>query len=301
MVRRSAGHADSSHMDADNPTIEVRRNRPPTATYRDRHAMARYRDQDFPATAVPWERLLCLNLDGVFLDVSALRELVVPLARGVRGGAYGPAALMVATSDEGMADVLEALAVRHDLAMFITRSVVTGLADARPVGALTSKDGETLDLVRGLGGQITSAALAQSIGIEVSAAGNRLTSLSRKGYLYRRRRAKREGDVYIDPRGVEAGPPKASAHPSAAVPLEMPQDVSAAVREFADAQGEQPGELLLRAWQEFTERHAGAMQDVSERAGRLMAAGDREGLADLANTHARDRARAAAGRASGDC
>jgi predicted transcriptional regulator len=297
IVRPSALAAD--HFVMESSAVHPAWERPGTAVYPDRHYVARWRYERFPPRPVPWERTLCLNLDGVFLDAGALHELVLALARDVKSGAYGPAALMIATSDESTASVIELCAAQYELPLYLTGSAVDPLTHARPVGALTSNESETLDLILHMGGEITSAKFAESAGMKVSAAGNRLTSLAAKGYLHRRRRPKREGDVYVDPRVFEGQPSDQLTHPAGLDPVDVPEDLSEAVRQFAAAQGEQPGDVLLRAWREFAERHADAMRVASEEAGRLIAQGDREGLRALANRHARDRAMAAAARAAG--
>jgi hypothetical protein len=295
MVGSAAPPADPSYvMDIlERPYAD--RRRPPTAVWDDRHKAAQWRDAHLPPTAAPWSRVICLNLEGASISAAALQELIVPLGRAVRGGAYGDAALMVAISDDALGDVLEALAMRHALPLYVTLSAGGPLASARPIGGLTSKETETLELLLDMGGETTSSRFADKAGIELSAAGNRLTHLAQKGYIHRRRRSKREGDVYIDPRVAATSVPNGNAVVPAD-PVDIPDDVGDAVRQLAALTGSAPGALLQQAWREFTERHAAALAEASEEAGRLMAAGDREGLAALANRTARERAEAAVSR-----
>jgi DNA-binding MarR family transcriptional regulator len=87
------------------------------------------------------------------------------------------------------------------LPLFLARSSrPEDIEQAEPLGDLTRGERDTLDELRGVGGGATVAALAGAIGIAASAANNRLTNLERKGYLYRLKRARSFGDIYVDPR-----------------------------------------------------------------------------------------------------
>ena len=77
------------------------------------------------------------------------------------------------------------------------------LEHAEPVGVLTAKDHETLSLVSEAGGTVTTLAFADHVGIEKTAAGNRLVSLQKKGYLQRVERPHPAGDLFVDPRSVQ--------------------------------------------------------------------------------------------------
>lgn len=99
--------------------------------------------------------------------------------------------------DESTVEFLEALASRHNLSFFISNSANQPLSEARPVGALTATEAETLALVRQGGGEVTSSKVAALAGIEPNAAVNRVSSLVRKGYLHRVSRPRSEGDVSL--------------------------------------------------------------------------------------------------------
>jgi hypothetical protein len=283
-------------------SLPIRPTRPPTAVYPDRHAIEEFRDQQFPATAAGWKQVVYyLNLEGGFFAPSALKDLVLPVAQGIRSGAYGPAALVIVTSDDGTAEFLEALAERHDLAFFILSSHGEPLSRARPVGSLTSTDVQTLNLLRRAGGEVTSSRVASMAGIEVNAAVNRLRGLAQKGFVYRVSRPRREGDAFVDllvaaDRIAQLPPGHASAIPSSEEFLDLPADIRSDVRALAAMQGSEPGEILVRAWREFMDRHREELEVESEHVGQLMREGDTEGLATYANRYVQERAEEAASR-----
>jgi hypothetical protein len=97
------------------------------------------------------------------------------------------------------------VATAQGVAMFVSSSSVT-LEEAEPVGALTTKDRQTLDLVLQAGGTVTATEFAHRLGIEQTTAGNRLVSLHKKGYLQRIVRPHPVGDLFIDARSVRLRP-----------------------------------------------------------------------------------------------
>jgi DNA-binding MarR family transcriptional regulator len=282
--------------------VAVRPWRPPTAVYPDRHEIARARDQEFPPTASGRYQVFVVNLEGAFLSTGALMEMVVPLAQAVRSGVYGPTALLIITSDDSTVEFLEALAIRHDLSLFVAPSPEKALSEARPIGALTATEMETLSLVRSSGGEITSSRIANLARIEPNAAVNRVSNLVRKGYLCRRSRPRSEGDAFVhlvstaettisaaslDPPGVPSSQPEFS----------IPEDVREGVLLLAEVQGSKPGEVLLRAWREFLSRHRELLNAESKEVGRMIRESDTDGLANYASRYAGDRAKQAASRA----
>ncbi len=180
--------------------VEFRPWRPPTAVYPDRKQVTRYREDYFPVTASDQHRVFCINLDGTFMAPGAIQDLILPVGQAIRSGAYGPAVLIVATSDDATGDFVQSLAERNSLSLFILSSAEDALTSARPVGAATPAEAETIQLVCQAGGEITSSGFAHLAGIEISAAVNRLSGLAKKGYVYRFARSRREGDIYLDPR-----------------------------------------------------------------------------------------------------
>lgn len=191
---------DSGNSVHDVPTVSVRIVFPGTSggIWADRPAAATLRDLNFPLTAVPAPTVAILDLTGVLPTPGVLEDYILPLAQRIRGGLYGQLMLVVRTHDTGVADFVDYLAKAHHLAMFVILSSPTGV-ETRPVGDLTSTDQTTLNIVAGLGGQVTASELARDIGIGVTAAGNRLVNLAKKGYIYRISPAHQKGDRFMVP------------------------------------------------------------------------------------------------------
>jgi hypothetical protein len=165
----------------------------------DRHEAARWRDLYFPPTAVERPTIAILDLTGVFPTPGVLQDFILPIAQGVRGGVYGPLMLVVRTHDDGVADFLSYLAKQYGLSIF-TISSAEPSSGVQAVGNLTSTDQTTLHLMVQLGGTVTASELARTVGIEPTAAGNRLVNLFKKGFLFRVAQPRREGDVFVEPR-----------------------------------------------------------------------------------------------------
>ena len=150
-------------------------------------------------------QVLVLDLAGVAFTPSSLQELVLPLAQRIRGGEHGTVRLVISTTDPGVGDFIRYMAQAHRLPLYLAPSPFD-LRDGTPIGDLTRTERNTLDTIIMLGGQVTASRLAATEGIKPSAAANRLVNLDREGYLVRRSRGRREGDVYIEPRSATAAP-----------------------------------------------------------------------------------------------
>jgi DNA-binding MarR family transcriptional regulator len=291
---------DTAKMSVLDHPVVVRPWRPPTAVYPDRHQIARARNEDFPPTALGGEHVFMINLEGAFLSPGALVEMIVPLAQAIRNGTYGPTALLVVTSDESTLEFLEALAVRHDLSMFISSSAEKPLSEARPIGTLTATEIETLSLVRRSGGAVTSSRVADLAGIEPNAAVNRVTGLVRKGYLHRVTRPRTEGDAFVDLVSIAETTPAAvsarSAVPTSQRNFSIPEDVRDGVLLLAEMQGSKPADVLAHVWREFLSRHRELLDTDSKEVGRMVREGDTAGLAAYASRYARERAKQAVSR-----
>ena len=131
-----------------------------------------------------------------------LRNLVVTVGEDVRAGRYGSFSLFICSEDEDTRCVIGDVAGSRDIALFVCSSSAD-LKDAEPAGVFTAKDRETLRLVSQAGGTVTASSLAERVNIEKTAAGNRLVSLQRKGYLQRVEQPHPAGDLFIDPRSVD--------------------------------------------------------------------------------------------------
>ena len=150
-------------------------------------------------------QILVLDLGGSAFTPLALQELILPLAQRIRGGEYGVMRLVISTSDQGVANHIRYMAQAHQLALYVSPSP-SNLWEGHPVGGLTETERGTLDTIIAFGGRVTASSLAAIESIRPSAATNRLVKLDREGYLLRQPRARREGDIYIEPRSATATP-----------------------------------------------------------------------------------------------
>ena len=131
-----------------------------------------------------------------------LRNLVVTVGEDVKAGRYGSCfSLFISSEDEDTRSVIGDVAASRNVALFVCASF-DDLEDAEPVGVLTARDRETLDLVSEAGGTATALSLSEQVSIEKTAAGNRLVSLHKKGYLQRIPQPHPVGDLFVDPRSV---------------------------------------------------------------------------------------------------
>lgn len=147
-----------------------------------------------------------LHLGRVRPTPVVLQNMLVGIGEDARAGRYGSFSFVVSTEDEATRNVVNDIATSRDLPIFVSSSS-TFLNQAEPVGMLTAKDRETLNLVLTVGGTVTAAEFAEQLGIEQTTAGNRLVALNRKGYLQRVERPHPIGDQFIDPRSVRLSDP----------------------------------------------------------------------------------------------
>jgi hypothetical protein len=171
----------------------------PTGDLSDPATAARLRDSSIPATAFRHPTALVLDLTGKLLSPSALKEWIVPLGQRIRGGLYGDAKLVVATSDPAVQEMCALLARRYQIPLFLAASR-DDVLDAVPAGDLTEADVATLEELRSSGSVMTASALASAVGLQPTAANNRLVNIERKGFVLRVKRGRDEGDLFVDPR-----------------------------------------------------------------------------------------------------
>jgi hypothetical protein len=171
----------------------------PTGDLSDPERAARVRDSSIPATAFKQPTTLVLDLSGKLLSPSALNELIVSLGQRVRGGLYGDAKLVVATPDPAVQEMSALLARRYQIPLFLATSP-DDVRRAVPAGDLTEADVETLEELRAFGSVMTVSSLAGAVGLQASAANNRLVNVERKGFVLRVKRGRDEGDLFVDPR-----------------------------------------------------------------------------------------------------
>jgi len=140
-----------------------------------------------------------LDLGGAVFSPGSLQELLLPLIRRLRAGEADTMALVVIAEDRGVADFIRMLAFTHGLPLYVTDRPHQ-IANAEPVGRLTPTELQTINAIGEMGGRATVAAFADHLQLQITAAGNRLTNLSQRGYVYREQRSRRDGDVFVDPR-----------------------------------------------------------------------------------------------------
>jgi hypothetical protein len=142
-----------------------------------------------------------VHLGGVRPTPGVLRDVVMAVGGDARAGRYGEFTFIVSSDDDATRTVITDIANSQDVAMFVTSSS-TSLMNAEPVGGITAREKETLDLVLNAGGTVTATEFAQKMSIEPTTAGNRLVALHRKGYLQRVERPHPGGDFFVDPRSI---------------------------------------------------------------------------------------------------
>ncbi|MCW2993820.1 MAG: hypothetical protein JWQ18_1315 [Conexibacter sp.] len=206
---------------------------------------AAYRAALVEPSGVKEPTVLAIDLEGRFPLASALHELIVPLARAARSGSLGPLMLVICTPSVPLRDMLEALAEKHQLALFVAPSA-RRIAEAEPIGDLTATERETLETMRRLGGAVNVATFAQEAGLSAPAATNRLVNLVQKGFVQRDERPRSEGTIYLNPYAVRADE----------VPAQLPPVLAREVDIFAAVRGQASADLLGAAWTEWasTER-----------------------------------------------
>lgn len=231
------------------PKLEIRA---PTADpLLDRAAVARFLAERVSPTGVHEPTVLVLNLEGRFLNVGALYELVVPLGQAVKAGHYGPLSIVISTPDDATAEAVKALADRFELPIYLS-GTAGDLDDAHPASSVTPSQEAILQALRRRGGRATAAEIATEVGSAHSAVSNVLTDLAEDGLVLRIEGAGRRGHLYLDP--AAAVPGESPADPES-FDFDVPAGFRDDVRALAEVQGREPGAVLIEAWREFLTKH----------------------------------------------
>lgn len=159
-----------------------------------------WRDTFFQTAPPTVPNTLVVDLSLAVPLASSLEEFLVPLARKVVSGFYGPAKLVVCTPDPGVRQAIAGLALLHGLGIYVCEST-RALHEAQPVGT-TQTEQNSLQIIHTIGGAASASVFAAKAGLELSAASNRLVNLEKRGYVHRVKRGGREGDLFVDPRIV---------------------------------------------------------------------------------------------------
>jgi hypothetical protein len=266
----------------------------------DRWEASEFRNHYFPPTVSDPPRVRMLNLEGAFVEAGALQEMILPILQGIRAGTYGNLVLGVISSDPPVVDMLSAMAERHHVPLFLASSVDEAFNAPRPVGDLTPADEETFNWVCRLGGAVTSADVSRASGMEAAATTNRLTNVSRKGYVFRIARSRREGDLFQAPCFELRSEPHVgeSAAPGAPEPEGyLPAEIRESVLELAEQTGASPEELVATAWRRYFAEHGDDLRQEFERAGEIIRSGDAEALVEYTSSDIDEQAKRAARRA----
>lgn len=140
--------------------------------------------------------VLVLELGSARFEVQTLLEMLTPLAREIRAGRFGEVVLVVATTQDSVASIVRMVSETEDLPMYVTSSV-NQVKYAQPAGRLTPTEKASLEALDFLGGHVTASRFASQTSLELTAAGNRLSNLARRGYVLRMPRSRREGDLFV--------------------------------------------------------------------------------------------------------
>jgi hypothetical protein len=245
------------------------------------------RDRLFGQSEVHAPTVLLVNLEGRFLTVAALHELVVPVGQLIRSGRYGNVSVIFASPDPAMRDSIKALAESYQLPLYVAASV-DRISEAEPVGPLTVGEQETLSLMRRLGGLVTVSQVATATGLDAPAAANRVNAVVGKGFAHRVDRPKSAGHLYVAPWVAK---PEDAADPTRGdfnEGFRMRADVSA----LAALQGREPDDVVAEAVQVFMDEHREQLAADYENIARMMREGDTEGVAEYSKRFAKKTAQA---------
>jgi antitoxin component of RelBE/YafQ-DinJ toxin-antitoxin module len=168
------------------------------------------RNNQFPPTALESQTTFVIDLSATYPSPSVLLEYIIPVAQRIKSADNGLSKLIVITNDQATRMFLESLARTNNLPLFVSSSPqiaasIDDLQKAHAVGDVTPTDKQTLEIFARAGGRLSASEFATLAKLRPTAATNRLSTLSRKGYLYRIVRPGRDGDLYVDPRFVAKG------------------------------------------------------------------------------------------------
>lgn len=148
--------------------------------------------------------VLVLDLGPARFEAEVLLKMLTSMAREIRAGRLGDVMLVVATGQDSVARIVQMVAEIEDLPMYVTPSP-SHVWHARPAGRLTPTEKNSLVVLDHLGGQVTANEFATETSLELTAAGNRLTNLARRGYVFRVARSRREGDLFVGLAALHSG------------------------------------------------------------------------------------------------
>jgi hypothetical protein len=255
--------------------------RPDTSIYPAASWLRSWGEENFKPTTNPGiPQTWVINFEGALLSAEAVHDLIVPLGTGIREGRFGPSALFVATTSPQLRQILEGLAEKHQFPLFLLETIETSLVDAVPVGPLSPTDLAVLDYLNASGGVATSAQLARAEGLELAAAGNRLSSAHSKNYVMKVARPRRQGNQFIDLR-VAFSPRHDGtfqALPAGGLDSVSPSEIRALIEETAKKQNRDPSEVYADMWRSYIAQNYDEEAAEFEKVRGMLDDGDREGV-----------------------
>jgi hypothetical protein len=158
-----------------------------------------------PPTHPESPTIVMVDLNDASPTWDVLQAYLLPVAEDIKRGKLGDAVLVATSGNVGTRQLLQSWAVENDVPMYLAPYLPpaanqTGLPAAQPAGPLTPSDQETLGAISDMGGRVRASQIAKRLGIQLTAASNRLSSLHKKGYILRTDKPGRDGDEFIDPR-----------------------------------------------------------------------------------------------------
>lgn len=231
---------------------------PPTAAWWDRDVADAFAQTAYEPRRGEWW-VLPLVLQGAQWEIGSA-DLILQPASAIPSGAFGNVSCVVVASDSHLKNYVRVVAMNSGAPIWISDSWSDYIHRAEPAGPLTESERETLEALRERGGEATASQIAEQLQLEPAAAGNRLAGLERKGFVFRQRRSKREGDLFLVPLFTEPSRPAAPPTPTnatAAVTLELPAAILDEVRRRAQAENISEEVLLARAWISYLNENKG--------------------------------------------
>lgn len=198
MARHARRHLPPQVTPVNNPALKAIR--PPTSgPWYDVVAADRWRREVAAPTVKDSPMLYLLDLHGVHPTVEVLDAYLRQLASDMKAGTYGESAIVVSTPDKGVKRYVQMVAAQEDLPIYVSDSTTTfALMQAEPGASLTETERQTLRIIMNLGGVVDSRDVANALHLQHTTAVNRLNALAEKGLLFRRKRAGRTTDLYVD-------------------------------------------------------------------------------------------------------
>lgn len=142
--------------------------------------------------------VLVLDLGDARWEAETLVQMLTAAANAVRSAVDGDVVMVISTQQPSVAQVARMISNYMDIPLYIADSPSPpSVAKATPAGKLTVAERETLRLLGDMGGRATASNFASRSSLEVTAAGNRLGNLAKRGYINRVPRSRREGDLFV--------------------------------------------------------------------------------------------------------